>query len=100
MAVKFWGRTGEAYKPGDRVFAILERPEVALLLTCDAPGCWTAMVFDFARKQAVASAHNQPSCSEAQKYALAQLEEVYKIPAALAHVEWQHAINRPDMLQT
>ncbi len=100
MAVKLWKPVGESYKAGDRVFAILQRPEVALLLTCDAPGCWTAMVFDFVRKQAVASARNQPSCSEAQKYALEQLEKVYQVVAQTMQVQWQHAINRPDMLQT
>ncbi len=98
--MKLWGRTSEPYKPGDRVFAILQHPEVALLLTCEAPGCWTAMVFDFAHKQAVASAHNQPSCSEAQKYALAQLPALYRIPAPPGNVQWQQALNRPDILQT
>ncbi len=98
--MKLWKPAGEPYKPGDRVFAIVQRPEVALLLTCDAPGCWTAVVFDFARKQAVASAGNQPSCTDAQKYALAQLEKVYQVPAQAAQVRWQHAINRPDILQT
>ncbi len=99
--MNFWRQAkGEAYKPGDRVFAILQRPEAALLLTCEAPNCWTAIVFDFARKQAVASAHNQPSCAEAQKYALTQLQTVYKVTPQATEIRWQQALNRPDMLQT
>ncbi len=96
--MRLWGQAREPYKPGDRVFAIVQRPEVALLLTCDAPACWTAVVFDFARKQAVASARNQPSCSEAQRYALAQLQSLYRVEPV--KVQWQQALNRPDILQT
>jgi hypothetical protein len=99
IVVKLWGKS-EPYRPGDRVFAILQHPEVALLLTCEAPTCWTAMVFDFARKQAVASAHNQPSCSAAQQFVLAQTEALYKISPPATEIQWQQALNRPDILQT
>lgn len=93
-------KTRESYRAGDRVFAILQRPEVALLLTCDAPGSWTATVFDFARKQAVAAAQNHPSIAKAQEYLIAQLEALYKVAAPTVEIRWQQALNRPDILQT
>ena len=90
----------ESYRAGDRIFALLQRPDVALLLTCDAPASWTAIVFDFERKQPVASARNQPSCSEAQKYALNQMEQLYKVAVSPLEIQWKQALNRPDILQT
>ena len=98
--MKFWQRSGESYRAGDRLFAILQHPEVALLLTCDAPGSWTATVFDFARKQAVAAANNHPSIVKAQEYLVAQLEALYQVAAATVEIRWQQAMNRPDILQT
>ena len=89
----------QSYRAGDRVFAILQQPDIALLLTCDAPASWTAMVFDFAKKQAVAKAENQPSFADAQKYLLAQVQAYYRT-APPAEIQWQQALNRPDILQT
>src|ERR1043165_9783720 len=65
----------QSYRADDRLFAILQQPDVALLLTCDAPASWTAMVFDFAEKKAVASANNHLSVSDAQKYLISQVRE-------------------------
>jgi hypothetical protein len=98
--VRFWQRSHENYRAGDRVFAILERPEVALLLTCEAPGSWTATVFDFARKQAVAAANHHSSISKAQEYLVAELEKLYHVVAPVGEIRWQQALNRPDILQT
>ena len=92
--------TKESYRAGDRIFAILQRPDVALLLTCDAPASWTAMVFDIGRKQAVAAAHNHPSVAEAQKYVIAQMQAHYKVAVPEVEIKWQQALNRPDILQT
>ncbi|MBZ5627277.1 MAG: hypothetical protein LAO06_00245 [Acidobacteriia bacterium] len=97
--MKLWDKS-EPYRAGDRVFAILQHPEVALLLTCEAPSCWTAIVFDFARKQAVASTQNQPSCTAAQQYVLTQTEALYKVAPPATEIQWQQALNRPDILQT
>ena len=92
--------TKESYRAGDRIFAILQRPDVALLLTCEAPASWTAMLFDFGKKQAVAAAHNHPSIAEAQKYVIAQMEAHYKVAPPEDEIRWQQAVNRPDILQT
>jgi hypothetical protein len=97
LAVKF---SKESYRAGDRVFAILQRPDVALLLTCEAPASWTAMLFDLGSKRAVASAQNHPSVTEAQKYVMAQVEAHYRVAPAEADIRWQQALNRPDILQT
>jgi hypothetical protein len=90
----------ESYRAGDRIFAILQRPDVALLLTCEAPASWTAMLFDFGKKQAVAAAHNHPSVAEAQKYVIAQMQAHYKVAPPEVEIQWQQALNRPDILQT
>lgn len=90
----------ESYRAGDRIFAILQRPDVALLLTCEAPASWTAMLFDFGKKQAVATAHNHPSVAEAQKYVIAQMQAHYKVAPPEVEIQWQQALNRPDILQT
>ncbi len=89
-----------SYRAGDRVFAILPQPDVALLLSCDAPSSWTALVFDFSTKKAVASAHNQPSLAEAQAFAIAKVREHYRVTPPEGSVQWQNAINRADILQT
>jgi hypothetical protein len=98
-AVKLFANK-ESYRAGDRIFAILQRPDVALLLTCDAPASWTAMLFDFGKKQAVAAASNQTSIAEAQKYAIAQVKQRYKVAVPEVEIQWQQALNRPDILQT
>jgi hypothetical protein len=90
----------ESYRPGDRIFAILQRPDVALLLTCNAPASWTAMLFDMGSKRAVASAQNQPSAADAQKYVIAQVQAHYQVAPPEAEIRWQQALNRPDILQT
>ena len=90
----------ESYRAGDRIFAILQRPDVALLLTCEAPASWTAMLFDFDKKQAVAAANNHPSVAEAQKYAIAQVQAHYKVAVPEVEIQWRQALNRPDILQT
>lgn len=92
--------TRESYRAGDRIFAILQRPDVALLLTCEAPASWTAMLFDMGKKQAVAAAHNHPSVAEAQKYVMAQVQAHYKVAVPEVEIQWQQALNRPDILQT
>ncbi|MBZ5510789.1 MAG: hypothetical protein LAN70_06405 [Acidobacteriia bacterium] len=92
--------TKESYRAGDRIFAILQRPDVALLLTCEAPSSWTAMLFDFGKKQAAAAAHNHPSIAEAQKYVIAQMQAHYKVAPPEVEIQWQQALNRPDILQT
>ncbi|MGZ4836807.1 MAG: hypothetical protein ACXVZZ_14290 [Terriglobales bacterium] len=90
----------QSYRAGDRVFAILQQPDVALLLTCDAPASWTAMVFDFGQKKAVAAANNHPSIADGQKYLMAQVREHYKTAPPEEAIRWQTAINRADILQT
>jgi hypothetical protein len=90
----------ESYRAGDRIFAILQSPDVALLLTCEAPASWTAMLFDMGKKQSVAAAHNHPSVAEAQKYVIAQMQAHYKVAPPEAEIQWQQALNRPDILQT
>ena len=92
--------TKESYRAGDRIFAILQRPDVALLLTCEAPASWTAMLFDFGKKQPVAAANNHPSVAEAQKYVIAQMQAHYKVAVPEVEIQWQQALNRPDILQT
>ena len=92
--------TKESYRAGDRIFAILQRPDVALLLTCDAPASWTAIVFDMGEKKAVAAAHNHPSVAEAQKYVIAQVQAHYKVTVPEVEIQWRQALNRPDILQT
>ena len=90
----------DSYRAGDRIFAILQRPDVALLLTCEAPASWTAMLFDLGTKRAVISAHNQPSVTEAQKYVVAQVRARYQVAPPDTEIQWQQALNRPDILQT
>lgn len=92
--------TKESYRAGDRIFAILQHPDVALLLTCEAPASWTAMLFDMGKKQSVAAANNHPSVAEAQKYVIAQMQAHYKVAVPEAEIQWQQALNRPDILQT
>ena len=90
----------EPYRAGDRIFAILQRPDVALLLTCDAPASWTAVLFDFGKKQAVAAANNHSSVGDAQKYVIAQVQAHYKVTVPEVEIQWRQALNRPDILQT
>ena len=90
----------DPYRAGDRVFAILQSPDVALLLTCEAPRNWTAMVFDMGKKEPVAKANNHPSIAEAQQYLLAQIRAHYNVAPPEAEIRWQQALNRPDILQT
>lgn len=90
----------ESYRAGDRIFAILQRPDVALLLTCDAPASWTAMLFDFGKKQAVATANNHLSVGDAQKYVIAQVQAHYQVAVPEVEIQWRQALNRPDILQT
>ena len=92
--------TKESYRAGDRIFAILPRPDVALLLTCEAPASWTAMLFDMGKKQAVVAANNHPSVGEAQKYVIAQVQAHYKVTVPEVEIQWRQALNRPDILQT
>ena len=92
--------TKESYRSGDRIFSILQRPDVALLLTCEAPASWTAMLFDFGKKQAVAAANNHPTVTEAQKYVIAQVQAHYKVAVPEVEIQWRQALNRPDILQT
>lgn len=92
--------TKESYRAGDRIFAILQRPDVALLLTCEAPASWTAMLFDMGKKQSVAAANNHPSVAEAQKYVIAQVQAHYKVTVPEVEIQWRQALNRPDILQT
>lgn len=92
--------TKESYRAGDRIFAILQRPDVALLLTCEAPASWTAMLFDMGKKQSVAAANNHPSVAEAQKYVIAQMQAHYKVAVPEVEIQWRQALNRPDILQT
>jgi hypothetical protein len=54
----------------------------------------------YGQKQPVAAANNHPSVAEAQKYVIAQMQAHYKVAPPEVEIQWQQALNRPDILQT
>ena len=94
--MKFW-RARETYRSGDRVFAILRHPQVALLLTCDAPKSWNVTIFDFQTKEAVLKTHRRGSLAQAKRYGIVQAKVLYT--AIDPDVLWHEAVVRGDMLQ-
>lgn len=94
--MRLWRRS-EAYSSGDRVFAILRQPDVAVLLTCSKPGMWTVMIFDLHEKQPVLKAEKRGSVGDAKRFGIVQVEAIYRMVEP--NVMWHEAVIRSDMLQ-
>ena len=94
--MRFWHRR-EPYSAGDRVFAILRQPDVAVLLTCDRPSMWTVMIFDLHEKQPVLKTQRRGSVADAKRFGMVQVEAIYRMVEP--NVRWHEAVIRSDMLQ-
>ncbi len=96
MAMMFW-RHKETHRAGDRVFAILRHPDVAVLLTCDAPRSWTLMIFDLHSKEAVMKTQRRGSLEQAKRFGMVQVRTMYQVVDP--DVRWHEAVIRADMMQ-
>ena len=76
-------------RPGDCVIAILDQPDVAMQLTCTAPGKWRSMIFEFATKKVVYADEKAARLSDAQKDLLSRLATLYG--AAPPEVKWRES---------
>ena len=94
--MRFW-RQADPYRAGDRVFTILRHPDVAVLLTCDAPGYWNVMIFDLGSKQPVMRAVRRGSLADVKHFGIVQVKTRY--PLVDPHVLWHEAVVRSDMMQ-
>ncbi len=94
--MKFW-QIDEHYRSGDRVFAILRHPQVAVLLTCDAPRSWSMTIFDFRSKQAVLKTQRKGSSADLKRYGIAQVRSLYGVVDT--NFPWHDVVTRHDMLQ-
>jgi hypothetical protein len=93
--MKFWQK--ETHRNGDRVFAILRHPDVAVLLTCDEPKRWSLTIFDLRAKEAVLKVQRRGSLADAKKYGIVQVRAMYQIVDP--NVLWHEAVVRSDMMQ-
>ena len=94
--MRIWGRK-EPYCAGDRVFAILRQPDVAVLLTCNEPSSWSVMIFDLREKQAVLKTQRRGSVLDAKRFGIGQVEAMYRMVEP--NVQWHEAVFRSNMLQ-
>jgi hypothetical protein len=78
------------YRPGDRVFAFTDRPDLVLSLICQAPEQWAVTVFDFGEKKAAISDHREPSFDDAKRYAVSFVAEKYG--ADVSGAAWREAL--------
>jgi len=93
--IKFWHK--EPYRAGDRVFAILRYPDVAVLLTCNEPKRWSLTIFDLRAKEPVLKVQRRGSLAEAKKFGIVQVRAIYQVIDP--HVLWHEAVIRSDMMQ-
>lgn len=93
--MKFWHK--ETYRAGDRVFAILRHPDVAVLLTCDEPRRWNLMIFDLKAKEPVLKAQRRGSLADAKRFGIVQVRAMYQLVDP--DVLWHEAVIRSDMMQ-
>jgi hypothetical protein len=94
--MNFWRRK-EPYHAGDRVFAILRHPDVAVLLTCDAPGYWSLVIFDLHSKQPVLKEQRRGSLADVKRFGIVQVKSMYQVVDP--NVLWHEAVIRSDMMQ-
>jgi hypothetical protein len=94
--MKFW-RQKETHCAGDRFFAILRHPDVAVLLTYDAPKTWSLMIFDLRAKEPVLKAQRRGSLAEVKRFGIVQVKAMYQVVDP--NVLWHEAVIRSDMLQ-
>ena len=94
--MRFWNRN-ETYRAGDRVFAILRHPDVAVLLTCEAPKTWSLMIFDLRSNEAVMKTQRRGSLADAKRFGIVQVKTMYEIVDP--DVLWHEAVIRSDMMQ-
>lgn len=87
----------DKYQSGDRVFAILRYPDVAVLLTCDEPKHWTMTIFDFRSKEAVMKVQRRGSLADAKRFGIGRVRALYGVVDP--EVPWHDAVTRHDMLQ-
>ena len=94
--MKFWQRK-EKHCAGDRFFAILRHPDVAVLLTYDAPKTWSLMIFDLRAKEPVLKAQRRGSLADVKRFGIVQVKAMYQVVDP--NVLWHEAVIRSDMLQ-
>jgi hypothetical protein len=92
----FW-RQKDQCRAGDRVFAILRHPDVAVLLTCDEPRIWSLMIFDLRAKEPVMKIQRRGSLAEVKRFGIVQVKALYQVVDP--DVLWHKAVIRSDMLQ-
>ena len=91
----FWRK--ETYRSGDRVFAILRHPDVAVLLTCDQPQRWNLMIFDLKARQPVLKTQKRGSLAGVKRFGMIQVRALY--PVVDPDVLWHEAVVRSDIMQ-
>ncbi len=78
-----------ANRPGDCVLAILGQPDVAVSLTCTAPGTWRTMIFEFASKKVVHAEEKPSRLADAQRELLDRVAQLYGV--SQPHVNWRQS---------
>ena len=94
--MRFWPQK-ETHSTGDRFFAILRHPDVAVLLTYEAPKTWSLMIFDLRAKEPVLKAQRRGSLAEVKRFGIVQVRSMYHVVDP--DVLWHEAVVRSDMLQ-
>ena len=79
------------------MFAILRYPDVAVLLTCDAPKMWSVIIFDLRSKEAVVKTQRHWSLADAKRFGIVQVKSLYQVIDP--DVRWHEAVIRSDLMQ-
>ncbi len=78
------------YRPGDRVFAFTDTPDLVLSLVCTAAQQWGVTVFDFAEKKAAITEHSEPSLEQAKRFVATFVLDRYKLD--VSEVAWREVL--------
>jgi hypothetical protein len=78
------------YRPGDRVFAFTDKPDLVISLVCTPAQQWGITVFDFASKKASITGHAEPSLEQAKRFATSFVAEHYQLNASSA--DWREVL--------
>ncbi|HEY5162225.1 MAG TPA: hypothetical protein VII81_04360 [Terriglobales bacterium] len=76
-------------RPGECVLAILNQPDVAVSLTCTAPGTWRSMIFEFATKKVVFADEKPARLADAQQELLGRVAQLYG--SSPPQVKWRQS---------
>jgi hypothetical protein len=74
---------------GDCVIAILNRPDVAVSLTCTAPDTWRTMIFEFATKKVVHAEEKPARLADVQREVIGRVAQLYGFTPP--EVNWRYS---------